>query len=174
MSVRIMVVHGPNLNLLGDREPRVYGSVTLRELDGRLREYAANVGIELQVLQSNHEGDIIDAIHNAASWADGLVINPGAYTHYSYAIRDAIAAVALPAVEVHLSNTSAREQFRSMSVIAPVCTGQISGFGWHSYLLGLDALLLRIAGPDAEPPIAARMSRCGGKLKWPPKTAGAV
>jgi len=137
---RILCIHGPNLNLLGMREPDVYGAVTLEEVDRRLQEYAHARGLELRVFQSNHEGAIIDAIHEAAGWADGLLVNPGAYTHYSYAIRDAIAAVKLPAVEVHLSNIHAREPFRHTSVIAPVCLGQIAGFGWHSYVLGLQAL----------------------------------
>jgi 3-dehydroquinate dehydratase-2 len=145
MSTKILVVHGPNLNLLGAREPAIYGSVTLAELDEQLQAYATNNGIELHVFQSNHEGAIIEAIHEAASWAEGLVINPGAYTHYSYAIRDAIAAVDLSAVEVHLSNVYAREEFRGISVIAPVCVGQISGFGWRSYLLGLEALLMKLS-----------------------------
>ena len=144
MIVKILIIHGPNLNLLGAREPEVYGSVTLEEINGRLRAYAANKGIEVRTFQSNHEGAIIDAIHQAVGWADGLVINPGAYTHYSYAIRDAIAAVGLPAVEVHLSNVQAREDFRRLSVISPVCLGQIAGFGWQSYVLGLEALLMKL------------------------------
>ena len=144
MSAKILVIHGPNLNLLGTREPEVYGTATLEEINGRLRAYAADKGIEVRTFQSNHEGAIIDAIHQAVGWADGLVINPGAYTHYSYAIRDAIAAVGLPAVEVHLSNVQAREDFRRLSVIAPVCLGRIAGFGWQSYVLGLEALLMKL------------------------------
>lgn len=137
----IQVIHGPNLNLLGQREPEVYGSLTLPEINERLQRYASQQGIELRIFQSNHEGAIVDAVQAAAGWAEGLVINPAAYTHYSYAIRDAIAGVGLPAVEVHLSNVHARESFRHTSVIAPVCLGQISGFGWTSYRLGLEAVV---------------------------------
>lgn len=138
---RIQVIHGPNLNLLGRREPEVYGRFTLAEIDERLRGLAQERGIEIQSIQSNHEGILVEAIQQAADWADGLLINPGAYSHYSYAIRDAIRGVGLPAVEVHLSNIYAREPFRHQSVIAPVCVGQISGFGWHSYRLGLEGLV---------------------------------
>lgn len=139
---KIAVVHGPNLNLLGRREPEVYGALTLEEINDRVR--ASVTDISLDFYQSNHEGELIDFIHAAWNWADGIVINPGAFTHYSIALRDAIAAIDIPVVEVHLSNVHAREGFRRESVIAPVCAGQIAGFGWRSYLLGVHAVLGKI------------------------------
>ncbi|HEM46635.1 MAG TPA: type II 3-dehydroquinate dehydratase [Alphaproteobacteria bacterium] len=142
--IPVLVIHGPNLNLLGTREPGVYGRLTLDEIDARLGAWGDARGVEVRTFQSNHEGAIVDAIHDAAGWARGLIINPGAYTHYSYAIRDAIAGVALVAVEVHLSNVQARERFRRESVVAPVCIGQVAGFGWHSYLLGLEGLVAHL------------------------------
>ncbi|KUK27756.1 MAG: 3-dehydroquinate synthase [Acetothermia bacterium 64_32] len=137
---RILVLHGPNLNLLGEREPEVYGKMTLKELNRALEDFARERGIELRIFQSNHEGVLIDLLHEHRGWADGIVINPGALTHYSYALRDAIAAVGLPTVEVHLSDIHSREPFRRTSVIRDVCIAQISGKGLGSYLEGIEVL----------------------------------
>jgi len=140
-SLSILVLHGPNLNLLGLREPGIYGSVTLAEIDQLLQQEASSLSCQVVTLQSNHEGVLVDAIQAARTQNHGILINAGAYTHTSVALRDALAAVALPVVEVHLSNIYQREPFRHHSFIAPVAVGQISGFGAESYRLGLLALV---------------------------------
>jgi 3-dehydroquinate dehydratase-2 len=132
MLAKVLVLNGPNLNLLGTREPGVYGQTTLEQINVQLALLAGELGLELEFFQSNHEGQLIDRIHQCISTIDGILFNPGAYTHYSLAIRDAIAAVSVPCIEVHLSNIHAREEFRRQSVIAPVCIGQISGLGADS------------------------------------------
>ena len=138
--MKVLVIHGPNLNLLGTREPEVYGSVTLDQINERIQRHAREAGLEVETFQSNHEGEIVDKIAEAGGSADGIIINPAAYTHTSVAIRDAISAAGLPTIEVHLSNIYAREAFRHTSLIAPVATGQIAGFGAHSYILALEAM----------------------------------
>ena len=140
-EISVLVLHGPNLNLLGLREPEIYGSITLAQIDDSLKLDAAKLQIEVDCLQSNHEGVLVDAIHNARKSHKGILINAGAYTHTSVAIRDALAGVMLPTVEVHLSNIYTREDFRHYSYIAPIAIGQISGFGADSYRLGLQALV---------------------------------
>ncbi|AJS57926.1 type II 3-dehydroquinate dehydratase [Paenibacillus sp. IHBB 10380] len=137
----IWVINGPNLNLLGMREPGIYGSESLQTIETNLQEQVENLEVKMTFFQSNHEGEIIDWIHDAIGKADGIVLNPGALTHYSYAVRDAISSVRIPTVEVHLSNIHSRESFRHTSVIAPVAIGQIAGFGAVSYELGLIALV---------------------------------
>ena len=137
---KILVIHGPNLNLLGERETNIYGRETLGSINLQIAQKAESRGINCEIFQSNSEGALIDKLHEARKTCDGVIINAGAYTHYSYAIRDAISSVQKPCVEVHMSNIHAREAFRHESVIAPVCVGQICGFGAQSYLLGLRAL----------------------------------
>ncbi len=136
---KILVIHGPNLNLLGKREPEVYGKITLKKINEALAKEAKKEKVEVKFFQSAHEGEIVDAIGKAGDWADAIVINPAAYTHTSVAIRDALLAIDIPTVEVHLSNIYKREEFRHKSLIAPAAAGQISGFGLNSYILGLDA-----------------------------------
>ncbi|MFQ3646658.1 MAG: type II 3-dehydroquinate dehydratase [Anaerolinea sp.] len=141
MKGELLLLHGPNLNLLGTREPEVYGTTTLADINAACARLASSYDVGVRAVQSNHEGALVDALHDARAWAAGVVINAGAYTHTSIALRDAISAVKLPTVEVHLSNVHAREAFRHQSMIAPVCVGVVAGFGWRSYLLGVQALL---------------------------------
>jgi 3-dehydroquinate dehydratase-2 len=147
--VKVFVLHGPNLNLLGEREPDVYGSLTLDQIDQRIRDRASQLGIELRTQQSNVEGELVTAIQEARTWADAIVINPAGYSHTSVAIRDAVAAVAIPVVEVHLSNPSAREDFRHTDLVAGACAGVVAGFGWRSYTMALEAVAAMF---DDDPP----------------------
>ena len=142
-----MILHGPNLNLLGTREPVIYGSLTLEDIDNKLIQLGKELGVEVKCSQSNHEGTLIDALHDARRWANGVVFNPGGFTHTSVALRDAITAIEIPVIEVHLSNVYAREEFRHTSLISAVCKGKVLGLGWRSYTLGLRALVETLANP---------------------------
>lgn len=137
----VLVLHGPNLNLLGFREPDVYGKRTLADVDQMIATKCKELGAEVRILQSNHEGQLIDALHEHRTWASSIVINPGGLSHYSVSLRDAIAAMRVPVIEVHVSNIYSREEFRRHSVISPVCVGVISGFGAHGYVLAIDAAI---------------------------------
>lgn len=147
--MKILLLNGPNLNLLGEREPGIYGAMTLPELEAALQSQAENLGVELICQQSNHEGQLIDWLHQARNWAQGVIFNPGAYTHSSIALADAISATGLTVIEVHLSNIYKREAFRHHSMIAPVAWGQISGLGTEGYFLALNALLKRVGSDSA-------------------------
>ena len=143
---KILVMNGPNLNLLGTREPEIYGTVTLADIYERLRRRANEADLDIEFMQSNHEGALVDAIQRARRTADYIILNAGAFTHYSIAIHDAIAAVNVPVIEVHLSNIQRREEFRRTSVIAPVVLGQIAGFGAESYMAALEVIICRMGG----------------------------
>ena len=143
----VLVLHGPNLKLLGERETEIYGKLTLPEINRQVEELGSELGIEVRAVQSNLEGVLIDTLQEARLWANGVVFNPAAYTHTSVALRDAVAAIHIPVIEVHLSNVHAREDFRRLSLVAPVCAGSISGLGVQSYLLALRALAAIFSGP---------------------------
>lgn len=140
MRKKLLVIHGPNINLTGLRETGIYGKESIEDINNEILSYAAATGFECEIFQSNHEGGIIDKLHEARAGCDGVVLNAGAFTHYSYAIRDAISTIMIPVIEVHFSNIHAREEFRRVSVLAPVCAGQVCGFGKYSYMLAIDGM----------------------------------
>src|SRR5688572_25904269 len=144
--MKILILHGPNLNLLGTREPEVYGSMSLENINEKMIALGKELNAEIKCEQSNHEGELIDALHDARTWANGVVFNPGGYTHTSVALRDAISAIQIPVIEVHISNIYAREEFRHTSFVSAVCKGKVTGFGWRSFELGLRGLIDIIKG----------------------------
>ncbi len=144
----ILILHGPNLNLLGEREPEIYGNLTLDEINKRLVQVGLELEFEVQTMQSNHEGELIDTMQDARRWASGIIFNPGGYTHTSVSLRDTISAIGIPVIEVHLTNIFIREEFRKISLISPVCKGTITGFGWYSYQIAIEALKLMLQGPE--------------------------
>jgi len=148
---KILILHGPNLNLLGEREPEIYGALTLAELNERIRDQGEQLGLEIQTIQSNHEGVLIDELHAARAWAAGAVINPGGLSHTSVSLRDAILAVKYPVIEVHLSNIHSREHFRRRSLTAGACQGVIAGLGWRGYTMGLQAIVEWITDQGSRP-----------------------
>ncbi len=147
--MKILILHGPNLNLLGTREPEVYGSMTLDDINEKMITLGKELGADVACMQSNHEGALIDALQDARTWAAGVVFNPGGYTHTSVALRDAISAIQIPVIEVHLSNVYAREEFRHTSFVSAMCKGKVTGFGWVSYELGLRGLVSLLAARQA-------------------------
>lgn len=144
--IKILVLHGPNLNMLGEREPQIYGRMSLDEINTNLVEAGKHLGLAVTCLQSNHEGELIESLQEARNWAQGIIFNPGGYTHTSVALRDTIAGIDIPVIETHLSNVDAREEFRIKSFITSVCVGKIAGFGWHSYTLALQAIKYILSG----------------------------
>lgn len=145
--MKLLVLHGPNLNLLGEREPSVYGKLTLAEIDARIAARGTELGVEVRSAQSNLEGELVDRIQDARTWAAGILLNAGGYSHTSVAIRDAVASIAIPVISVHLSNPAAREEFRRTDIVATAAKGAVAGFGWRSYLIALDGLVALLRDP---------------------------